>query len=450
MSSTRVGLRDRRRSGGGRRVWRLAGVAAASGAMVATASGVAGAATSNGTSGTLHVAVVAPFTGVTANFGVLLSFPCKAATSLINKAGGVMGKTLGCQPVNNYGDPADAVPSLQKAFATSKTIVVAEGFDSTTAATTIPLVERQKIPFITTNGLTSYDSQKNKYFYRMSPSDEQNGAAYSVAADHLHFKKVAIIYANNIGASGNIPGTNAAAKKVNLQVTSNLVIPGDETSYSSTVERVVAGKPQALIFYADSQTTATFLANYSQLTNGKLPPIVTAESNILPTFVSALGKVAPVSYITKKIYFVGQTMTQKQPAFTNFSAAMKAVGAPGGAINGVVSSIFTGLNILSLAMDEAHSTKGTVYNKDVLKVVAAHKGSVVVHTYKEGLAALKKHKSIQYVGTGGPIKFDSAHNFVGSWGVSNINATGTPNQVFTIPGTKVLADATGGHHSKGR
>lgn len=443
MAPTGKGLRRQGRFAGvGRRSFRIAGMAMAGGALLTTAaSGVAGAATKNATTGTYKVAVVAPFTGATANFGVLLSNPCRAATALINKAGGVLGKTLGCLPVNNYGDPADAVPSLQKAFATDKTIIMAEGLDSTTAATTVPLVERQKIPFFTANGLTTYDNQKSPYFYRMSPSDNQNGAAYSVAAAHLHYKKVAIIYANNIGASGNIPGTNAAAKKLKLTITSNLTIPGDQSSYSSTVERVVAGKPQALIFYADSQTTATFLSNYSQLTNGKLPPFVTAESNILPTFVTALQKVAPTSYITKDIYFVGQTMTKTQPAFTNFSTAMKAIGAPGGAINGVVSSIFTGINIMALAADMAHSSKGSVYNKDILKVVSGGSGAVVVHNYTEGLAALSKHKSIKYVGTGGPIKFDKSHNFVGSWGVSHITTAGTPTQVFTIPGTKVLADA---------
>lgn len=410
----------------------------ATGAMLAAGatSGIAGAS-----SGTLAIAVVAPFTGSTANFGILISNPCKAAIAVINKAGGVLGKKVTCLPVNDYADPADAVPSLQKSFATHGNIVAAEGFESQTAATTIPLAERQKIPFFTTNGLVSYDKQKNPYFYRMSPSDDQNGGAYSVTASHLGWKKMAIIYANNIGASGNIPGTVHAAKKLHITLTSNLVIPGDQTSYSSTVERVIAGNPQGVILYGDAQTTATFLANYSQLTGGKLPPMITASANILPTFVTALDKVVPKTYILKKIYFVGQTMKQTEPAYTVFATNMKAIGAPGGAINGVVSSLFTGLQILSLAMVEAKSTKGAKYNKDVLSIVKPHKGAVVVHTYAGGVAALKKGKKIQFVGTGGPIKFDKAQNFVGSWGVSHITTSGTPSQIFTIPGTKVISEA---------
>jgi branched-chain amino acid transport system substrate-binding protein len=419
--------------------FRIACVAAGA-ALLATASGgVAGAAPSS--SGSYQVLVDGPFTGATASLGPLLDLPCKAATRVINQAGGVLGKKLECTPVNNYGDPADAVPALERAFATDKTLVMADGLDSGTAATTVPLVERQNMPFFTTNGLTSFDHQTNPYFWRMSPSDDQNGAAYAATAYRLHYNRIAVIYANNIGASGNIPGTNAAAKKLKQTITSNLTIPGDQTSYSSTVERVVSGKPQALIFYADTQTTATFMSNYSQLTGGKLPPVITAEASITPTYITALQKVVPKSYVEKDIYFVGQTMTTSQPAFTNFSNAMKAIGAPGGAINGVVSSLFTGINIMSLAIDMAHSTKGTVYNADILKIVTASKGAVKVHTYAQGLSALRHHDQIQYVGTSGTIKFNKYHNFVGSWGVNHITASGTPTQVFTIPGTTVLADA---------
>lgn len=432
-----TGTRQKRHTGSRRRSLRLAIAAAGGVALLAASSGAASA----GSNGSLGVLVNAPFSGSTASLGLFISLPCKAATRVINQAGGVLGKTLTCVEVNNYGDPADAVPALERAFATDKTLVMAEGLDSATAATTVPLVERQNIPFFTTNGLTSFDNQTNQYFWRMSPSDDQNGAAYTVAAAQLRYKKIAIIYANNIGASGNIPGTNAAAKKLKLTITSNFTIPGDQTSYSSTVERVVAGHPKALIFYADTQTTATFLSNYSQLTGGKLPPMITAEASIAPTYITALQKVVPAAYVLKDIYFVGQTMTKSQPALENFSHAMRAIGAPGGTINGVISSLFTGINIMSLAIDMAHSSKGSVYNKDIMKIVKGGAGTVKVHTYVQGLRALEHHKNIQYVGTSGTIKFNSHHNFVGSWGVNHITKTGTPSQVFVIKGTTVLADA---------
>ena len=276
----------------------------------------------------------------------------------------------------------------------------------------------------------------------MSPSDDQNGAAYSVAASNLGYKRVAVIYANDIGASGNIPGTVKAIGNLHMTMTENLVIPGDETSYASTVERVIASKPQALIFYADPQTSATFLANYSQLTGGKLPPMITASSNVAPDFFSALKKVVGTTYLTKDIYFVGQAVQSTLPAFTTFASAMKATGAPPATLgSGVISALYDGINLMSLAMIEANSTSGPVYNKDIVTLTQPQPGAVVVHSFAAGAAALKAGHKIQYVGTGGQIHFNANHNFVGGWGVEQLTATGSPVQLSFIPGTTVLSNA---------
>ena len=427
-----------RLSGGNAR--RIAAAALASGlALTALAVSSAGATAAGGT---LNIAVVAPVTGPGANFGVLLSAPCKAAVSVINASGGVRGNSLSCLSVNDFGDPADAVPSVEKAFATTSGIVSAVGLESNTAATVVPLVEKQNIPFFTANGLDSFDRQTNAFFYRMSPADDQNGAAYAVAAKQLGFSKVAVIYANNIGAEGNIPGTLAAVQKLKMKLTINLTIPGDETSYASTVQRVISSKPQAIIFYADPQTSGTFMQNYSQLTGGKLPPMITAGSNEVPDFLTALKPVVSTTYLTKQIYYVGQSLDSKLPAYKTYAAAMTATGAPAALLGaGVISALYDGINIMSLAMIESHSTSGPVYNKAIVALTQPHKGAVVVHNFAAGKAALNALHKIQYVGTGGTIKFNSHHNFVGNFGIVQENAAGIPSQLSVIPGAKVLANA---------
>lgn len=423
-----------------KRAWRVA-AATMAGGLAATGFALSSSgATAAG--GTINIAVVAPFTGPGAQFGILLSAPCKAATSVINQAGGVLGNQLSCLPVDDFGDPADAVPSVQKAFATTSGIDAAVGLETNTAATVVPLVEGQNIPFFTADGLDSFDKQTNPYFYRMSPADDQNGASYAVAAKQLGYTKIAVIYANNIGASGNIPGTVAAAKKLGMKLTVNLLLPGDETSYSSTVERVIASKPQAMIFYADPQTSGTFMQNYSQLTGGKLPPMITAGSNETPDFLTALKPVVPPSYLTKDIYYVGQSLDTKLPAYSVYASAMTGTGAPQALLGlGVISALYDGINLMSLAMIESNSTTGSVYNKDIVSLPLPKKGAIVVHNFNGALAALKAHKKIQYVGTGGVIHLNKYHNFVGNFGILQENSSGTPTQKAVIPGTTVAKDA---------
>jgi hypothetical protein len=64
-----------------------------------------------------------------------------------------------------------------------------------------------------------------------------------------------------------------------------------------------------------------------------------------------------------------------------------------------------------------------------------------VHNFNGALAALKAHKKIQYVGTGGVIHLNKYHNFVGNFGILQENSSGAPTQKAVIPGTTVAKDA---------
>src|SRR5205823_12482862 len=103
--------------------------------------------------------------------------PCYGATGLINQAGGLMGRHHNCVPIDDHGDPADAVPNVTRAIATTPNFDIAEGLETNTAATTVPLVNHAKIPFVTADGLTSFSHTTDKYFWRLTASDDLNGAA---------------------------------------------------------------------------------------------------------------------------------------------------------------------------------------------------------------------------------------------------------------------------------
>jgi ABC-type branched-subunit amino acid transport system substrate-binding protein len=394
-------------------------------------------------SGPLSLGVIAPFTGPAAEFGTLLTAPCLAATDLINAAGGVMGHTVNCTSIDDTGDPADAVPNVTRAIATTTNFDFAIGLESNTAATTVPIVEQAKIPFFTTNGLTSFTKNNFKYYYRMTPGDDANGAAFAVWAVKQGYKNVAIVFQNNIGSEGNLPGLNAAMPKLGGKIAINLTIPADSASYSAEVARVIQAKPDALIFSADPQTTATFMANYKQLNNGDLPPMVTATDSLTPDFFNAVKKVVGVDYVTNKIFLVGSYFDQSTPAFNTYKAALLAnpkthdiapvlstVGPPAGA--------YDGINIMALAMIIAKTTVGSYYNQYILQVVQPKSGAVVVSNFADGAKALKDGKSIQYVGVLGQPSFDAYHNSAGEFDANKFNADGSATEIGKISGSQVI------------
>jgi branched-chain amino acid transport system substrate-binding protein len=413
------------------------------GFLLAACGGSTGGVTIPTQTGPLSLGVIAPFTGPAAEFGTLLSAPCVAATDLINQAGGIMSHQISCVSIDDTGDAADAVPNVTQAIATTSNLDMAIGLESNTAATTVPLVNGAKIPFFTTNGLTSFTKNNFSYYYRMTPGDDANGAAFAAWAVKQGYKSVAIVFQNNIGSEGNLPGLTAAMPKLGGKIALQLTIPADAASYSAEVARVIAAKPDALIWSADPQTTATFMSNYKQLNNGVLPAMVTATDSLTPDFFKAVTKVVGLTYVTQDIWLVGSYFDQTTPAFNTYKAALLAdsktkgiapvlstVGPPAGA--------YDGINIMALAMIMAHTTVGSVYNADILKVVLPKSGAVVVGNYADGMAALAQGKQIQYIGVLGQPTFDQYHNSTGEFDANKFNADGSASQVGTISGAQVI------------
>ncbi|MGH7642895.1 MAG: ABC transporter substrate-binding protein [Candidatus Dormibacteria bacterium] len=415
----------------------LAGLAA----LVAN-SGITAAADTGLQSGPINVGIVAPFSGPAAEFGTLLSAPCIAATDLINKAGGVLGHKMQCTSVDDTGDPADAVPNVTRAIGTISNFDMAAGLETNTAATTIPLVNRAQIPFVTAAGLTAYDKTTDKYFWRLTPADDANGAAMIAYASQKGYKKVAVVFEDNSTDTGNVPGIKKAATGLHVKLSTDITVPADATSYSSTAANVLALHPDALVFDADPQTTATFLSNYSQLNNGHLPTMITATDSLTPDWYSAVSKAVGSSYIFHHVFLVGSYFSQSTSAFSVYKGALLADPKTHGVANTLASvgppaSIYDGINILALAMVMAKSAKGSVYNADVTKVAEPSSGAKIVDSFAAGKKALSEGKKIQYVGVLGSVSFNKYHNFAGAFAADVFTGSSTSKRSTLISAAEV-------------
>jgi branched-chain amino acid transport system substrate-binding protein len=392
--------------------------------------------------GPINIGVIAPFSGPAAEFGTLISAPCYAASDLINEAGGVLGHQVQCTPVDDTGDPADAVPNVTRAIATISNFDLAVGLETNTAATTVPLVNRGQINMVTTNGLTNYDTTTDKYFWRLTPADDANGAAMVQYAYNKGYKRIAVVFENNSTDTGNTPGIEKAAAKLGVKLVTNTTIPADASSYSSVASTVISLHPQAIIFDADPQSTATFLSNYSQLTGGKLLPMITATDSLTPDWYNAVSAAVGTSFIFNKVDLVGSYFSTSTQAFYTYRNALLAnpkthALADTLATVGPPASIYDGINIMALAMLMAKSADPTVYNAYVNEIVTPKSGAVVVDSYAAGKKALSEGKKIQYVGVLGPVTFNKYHNFAGAFAAARFTGSTTSVNAAIMPGSEI-------------
>lgn len=437
---------DRQPQARQRRGWLVLTLTVVAAMLAACSSSPASGGGTPSKGGTVSVAVVGPDTGASAAIGPAINAPVLAAIHVIDAAGGVLGEQLKGHIVDDTGDPADAVPNVEKAIATIPNLDMAMGIDSNVAATVVPLFNRAQIPMQSLNGLSLFIHNKYPYFYRITSPDVALGSSLGIFAKKLHFTRPAVITENDSGDMGNQPGALYALHKEGITPVENVTVPGDQTSYLSTVSSTISKKPDALIISADTQTTATLLSEYKSLHNGIVPPMLSSTENLGETFFKALQTSAGASYATSKVYLCGSYVPTNTEAYRAYMNAISATASenPGGkalpqAIAQTVGALYDGTIMLALAMDMAHSTKGSVYNKDVVKVATPGPGIQVVHTYAAGQAALKSGKRIDYVGVDVQAHFNKYHISDDDFGVYGLTSTGNTSVVKAIVGGPSLA-----------
>ena len=154
-------------------------------AAAALASAVAACGSSSGSGGGSHAALVvadvAPFSGVDAALGPTYLVSCDGATQAINKAGGVLGHKLTCTSADTRGDPADAVPAVNKLFATTSNVILVIGATSDEAAAVVPIINNHKTVVFGMTGQDEFDKVKYPYFYRLVPPDLEE--SYAMVGD---------------------------------------------------------------------------------------------------------------------------------------------------------------------------------------------------------------------------------------------------------------------------
>ncbi|MGH2849572.1 MAG: ABC transporter substrate-binding protein [Solirubrobacteraceae bacterium] len=402
-------------------------------AAVAVALGsIGGSAAAAGSQ--LTVADVAPFTGPDAALGPTYLVSCDAATNAINKAGGVLGHTLGCKSVDTRGDQADAVPAVRQMYSSTSNLVLVIGCTSDEAASVVPIFASNKTVSFCMTGQSEFDHVKFPYFYRLVPPDlSESYAMIAIAHDMLHYKRVALAFGNDIGSQAFIAPAMAAVKKAGETLSSNQTLDLSATTFRTEADAIVLSKPDVILTEALGPTDAAFLSEVKQLNKGKMIPVIGTSATISPDWFKSVSSAVGASTLANDFWADNLVVETNGAAFAAFKTAIFAekgkVGQTGdfstyltapGAVH-----LYDGINLAALAMIESKSTSGSAYKADIEKIGDGSPGATVVNTFAQGVAALKAGKQIRYEGPGGPTSFDAYHDSTGLFQVDRYTSNGT-------------------------
>jgi ABC-type branched-subunit amino acid transport system substrate-binding protein len=409
-------------------------VLAVSAAGCSSSSAPAGAVTNS----TLTVAAFNPFTGPDASFGPEMMAGCLTAVTAVNAAGGVLGNKVACSAVDTRGDPADAVTAAAKMLATTSHLLGVLGPSGDEADSTAPLINAAKISMFADTGEASFDHTNLQYFWRMTPADDVQGVAMALYAKQKGYLRAAAVFGNDIGSQGSVPTLMKAYSALGGTIVLNQKIALNQTSYQPEVEQLIAAHPQVIFTEASPQANATYFEELQQLNSGHLIPVIGSDATVsqtawLSAVATAIGKPALSKYVTGATPYAAASGPAWQ-AYDKYLLAAAGVTKPVAQWNDDPYSMvdYDGVIVMALAATAAKNTSPAVFNAYIPAVTTASPGAVVVHSYADGVAALKAGKKIDYVGATGIIVWDHWHNSTGQFEVQGYQPNGSTPEVGLI------------------
>lgn len=217
---------------------------ACSGGSMDDSGSSAGAASGN----TITLGSITTNSGTAAAYGEAELKGFKLAISEINAKGGLNGKKIKLESMDDKGDATEASNAFNKLAGDSNVLAVLGPTISSTTAAVAPLADQSKLPAIAP-AATSDSIATGGYLFRTCFKDSYQGEiAAKFAAETLKVKKVAVLYGTGDPYSSGVgKAFAAAAKKNGLDVVDEEnSSSADDTEYSSQLQKIQASGAEFL------------------------------------------------------------------------------------------------------------------------------------------------------------------------------------------------------------
>src|SRR6202050_694194 len=168
------------------------------------------------------------FSGPGKAYGAGESLGLQGAANELNKSGGILGHKVVIKEVNDESDPTQGVSGLQQLLSSGVTPnMVWAGSNSTVTHAQLPVLMSHKIiSFDATSASNLNDPSTYPYYFATNQTVTSSVPAFVAIAKQQGWKKVAMIYGNDVSGQASEQAYQSALSAANIKLVS--------TSYSDT------------------------------------------------------------------------------------------------------------------------------------------------------------------------------------------------------------------------
>ena len=196
----------------------------------------------------ITIGTVTTNSGTAAAYGAAEVKGFELAVSEINAKGGINGKKVKLESMDDKGDATEASNAYNKLAGDNNVLAVAGPTISATTAAVAPLADQSKLVTIAP-AATSDSIETGNYLFRTCFKDSYQGeVAARFAAENLKVKKVAVLYGTGDPYSSGVGEAFAkAAEKLGLEVVNKeSSSSADDTEYSAQLQKIQASGAELL------------------------------------------------------------------------------------------------------------------------------------------------------------------------------------------------------------
>ena len=219
--------------------------ASAAAVMALSLAGCSGGSMDDSSS---SIGTVTTNSGTAAAYGEAEVKGFELAVSEINAKGGINGKKVKLESMDDKGDATEASNAYNKLAGDNNVLAVAGPTISATTAAVAPLADQSKLVTIAP-AATSDSIETGNYLFRTCFKDSYQGeVAARFAAENLKVKKVAVLYGTGDPYSSGVGEAFAkAAEKLGLEVVDKeSSSSADDTEYSAQLQKIQASGAELL------------------------------------------------------------------------------------------------------------------------------------------------------------------------------------------------------------
>lgn len=264
----------------------------------------------------------AAFSGAVAPQVKELTAGAQAYFDQVNRAGGIHGRKVILESLDDGFDPKRAAENTKKLIDEKKVFSLFLYRATPTTEAAMPIFTQAKVPLVApSTGAQSMYTPVNHYLFPVRPSYHAETDKIIEQLNAMGLKRVAIFHADDSFGKDGLSGYQAAMKRHGLTPVAVASYPRGTVKVEAAVQAIAAAKPQTIVMVSAANAGSAFIKQTRALGPG--PQFVLLSNVSSQAFIKDLGEAGRGVVVSQ----VGPyPFTASSPLIKEFHAAMKQHG----------------------------------------------------------------------------------------------------------------------------